>query len=1340
MVPPPRYQGDRFDAVQDKKSSKLGMVSGVYIPVCLNIMSILMFLRFGLILGQVGFVGIIGLLVTAYCVDLLTTLSLSAIASNGEVRGGGAYYLISRSLGPEFGGAIGILFFLAQALNTAMNIVGLLDCIRLNVGPAFPQGYWTTYSLQTAALMLCTGMCLLGSATFSKASNLLLVILTVAVVSIPLSAIFKAPFVDEDAGIVYTGIDLNTLAKNFMPSFDEDVYHGLPTFRDLFGILFPATSGIFAGASMSGDLKNPSKAIPKGTLWAMLTTFIVYFFVILSMACTISRDSFFANANIVSLTNLSAPVVLAGECAVTVFSALMGIIGSAKLFQALAKDKLLPGLSVFGRGTKKNDEPILAILLTYAIAQVALLADLNQIATFISMGYQMTFFVMNLACFLLKIGSAPNFRPSFKWFSWQTAYTGSMLSAAAMFFIDATYAVIAICLLIFVFLLIHYLCPPKRWGDVSQNLIYHQVRKYLLRLKPEHIKFWRPHILLLINDPRHQSRLIQFCNFMKKGSLYILGHVIVTDDFNTGVHEARFQQQAWTRYISEFSRIKAFVQLTMSPSIIWGVRNLVLSAGLGGMRPNIAIMGFYNMDDLRKSNTSVMVPEVPATPAAKMRRRPPPPQQQKDFTTHKRRRGDTSARLLEGILPTDFIRTEGMLSPMTYMVILEDLALRYKLNVGIAHGFEKLETPRSNDANTKRYIDMWPIQMSAEVSADGQNVLTTNFDTYTLILQLGHILHSVRAWQNAFTVRVIVFVEYAHEMDEERTRVKALLEKLRIDAHVVVLCLASGDLQTYELIINGRSDDIDTEIVVAEALKDEAWWEELQIFRRDAHHLTSSQELEQLARIMDSSGGFNPHGTAASSNSSSRSSSINNNGNRRPRRRLKRHRSMSELTRQPDIATLSKLGVNLGIHTSHMGGRVLQEPESGTDLDTDLDVSADDEDYDIDTVNRFSLAHPLHDHHDPSQRLLLRHMLRAGGGVAAKSRVDGAGQGIAPQPGRGRRVEITDADADDFTSLVASSYGTMSTLKTVMAKPDSGLVAQIPGLIETEASPPRQVTPKDDRKKTESFPVLEPLLVPEFLSRSSRRARSISPSGGGDRLTPQDDTMMPVRPNFSRQSSASHFSSRPVPETQVTTEGEASKISFAPPASSKNTPTTPRIDRPGFSRQSSLNKFSSRPLPDTKVSGEEGARTISFAKQPASQPHYGSHSRRQSQQGSQFSILGQDYASQSIPENAEYFDQQQTNGDSNGDCEESASYSGQAVSLSFNDLPSRAQHLILNELMRKHSKETAVLLTTLPIPSEGTSLDERSTIQYLSDVELLCSELPPTLMVLSNNMTVTVSL
>lgn len=658
------------------------------------------------------------------------------MASNGEVKGGGTYYLISRSLGPEFGGSIGLLFYLSQVLNTALNVVGLIDCINLSFGSSLPRGYWSRYLSQTAVLVTCTMMCLAGSALFAKASNCLLAILTVATLSIPLSALLRTPFADPVRGIEFTGIRLATLRSNLLPhAGDGHAFNGLTTFRDLFGILFPATSGIFAGASMSGDLRNPSRSIPVGTLWAMLSTFVVYLLVILSLAASTTHDSLLFQPNIIQETSGWAPLIVAGECAVTFFSALMGLIAASKLMQALGRDRLLPGLALFSWGSRRTDEPLLALLLTYAIAQVALFADLNQIATFISMGYMVTFFVMNLACFLLKIGSAPNFRPAFKFFGWQTALLGSLTSAGAMFFIDATYATSAVIVLVVLFLLIHYLSPPKHWGDVSQNLIYHQVRKYLLRLKPEHIKFWRPQIILLINNPRRQTRLIQFCNSMKKGSLYILGHAIVTDDFDTGVQEAKLQHAMWTEYISEYSRIKAFVQLTMSPSITWGVRNLILSSGLGGMRPNIAVLGFYNMDELRASQPYMSVPELPipslgVAPASSGPGPPlPPPAAGSVGVPRRRRRADTTSRILEGVLPTDVIKTEGMMKATEYATILEDLALRHRINVAVAKGFHALETPRPDSSNTKKYIDLWPIQMSAELEADGKSVLTTNFDT-----------------------------------------------------------------------------------------------------------------------------------------------------------------------------------------------------------------------------------------------------------------------------------------------------------------------------------------------------------------------------------------------------------------------------------------------------------------------------------------------------------------------------------------------------------------------------------------------------------------------------------
>ena len=191
---------------------------------------------------------------------------------------------------------------------------------------------------------------------------------------------------------------------------------------------------------------------------------------------------------------MSASLILAGEFATTFFSALMGVIGSAKLLQALARDNLLPGFYVFGQGTKKGDEPINAILFTFVIAQFTLLANINQIASFVTMTYLMTFLVTNLACFLLKIGSAPNFRPSFQYFKWWTAAIGALVSAATMFFVDGIYATACVMTLVFLFLVIHYTTPPKAWGDVSQSLIYHQVRKYLLRLRQDHVKFWRPQV------------------------------------------------------------------------------------------------------------------------------------------------------------------------------------------------------------------------------------------------------------------------------------------------------------------------------------------------------------------------------------------------------------------------------------------------------------------------------------------------------------------------------------------------------------------------------------------------------------------------------------------------------------------------------------------------------------------------------------------------------------------------------------------------------------------------------------------------------------------------------
>jgi potassium/chloride transporter 9 len=348
--------------------------------------------------GQAGVLGIFGMLIASYAINLITTFSLSAIASNGTVRGGGAYYLISRSLGPEFGGSIGVVFYLGFVFNTSLNAIGMIDCLTLNFGKAdgnwahiLPDSKWFLFLWSTIVLLVCTAICLAGSSLFARASNGLLVILVIATLSIPVSTLIVRPFSDTKLGIEYTGLSWSTFTDNLKPKFTKGAagsqLKGKENFQSLFGILFPATGGIFAGASMSGDLKNPSKSIPKGTLYGLGTTFVLYALVILAMAATITRESFYKNANVIQDTNISGLVVLAGEMASSLFSTLMGVIGSAKLLQALARDNLLPGFSIFSQGTKKGDEPTYAILITFVVAQVTLLADLNQIASFVTMTY-----------------------------------------------------------------------------------------------------------------------------------------------------------------------------------------------------------------------------------------------------------------------------------------------------------------------------------------------------------------------------------------------------------------------------------------------------------------------------------------------------------------------------------------------------------------------------------------------------------------------------------------------------------------------------------------------------------------------------------------------------------------------------------------------------------------------------------------------------------------------------------------------------------------------------------------------------------------------------------------
>lgn len=808
-TPQLRKVSSRYDPNNPNKD-KLGTYGGVFVPTALNVLSILMFLRFGFILGQLGVICTLALLLLSYLINLLTTLSISAISTNGTVRGGGAYYMISRSLGPEFGGSIGLVFFLGQVFNSGMNAIGVVEPLLYNLGHSSPDGlppalfellpigHWHEFMYATIVLLLCLSVALVGSQTVSRAGNILFLILAVSIASIPLSILFKKPFFEDD--IVYTGLSWQTFRGNLLPHLTKgaagSILKGKETFNDLFGIFFPATAGIFAGAGMSSELRKPSRSIPKGTLWGLLFTFICYSVVVLSMSSTIPRETMYKDVQVIQSVSAVQWVIFMGELSTSLFSIIVGMVGAAYVLEAISKDSIIPGISIFHR------KPLYSLLFTWLLTQLCLFSDVNKIATFITMTFLMTFTVMNLACFLLVISSAPNFRPSFKYFDRYTAISGALISTIAMFVVDGVSASVVILAMLVLFVMIHYFSPPKPWGDVSQSLIYHQVRKYLLRLRQDNIKYWRPQILLLVDNPRTSWNLIRFCNNLKKGGLYILGHVTVTNNFQEQYQELKMQQRAWMK-IRELTKIKAFVQIGIGSTLAWGVRNVFLGSGLGGMRPNITVVGFFDLNNYHRNCRANSHDNGLFMPS---------------------NNDDVPEISKFGQLPTDDCKNEEKVGVQQWVQIIEDLSLMQS-NIAIAHGFRKLHLPKKDEkSDCKKYIDLYPIQMCARLKThnDLPSVTTTNFDTYTLILQLGAILVTVPQWKHTHILRVILFVEKELDRSDEIKRIRNLLAVLRIEAEVLVVSL--DEFRVYNTIVKGDPISFD---YVNTMLGDDTWWKDL---------------------------------------------------------------------------------------------------------------------------------------------------------------------------------------------------------------------------------------------------------------------------------------------------------------------------------------------------------------------------------------------------------------------------------------------------------------------------------------------------------------------------------
>ncbi|XP_062998797.1 solute carrier family 12 member 1 isoform X2 [Elgaria multicarinata webbii] len=606
---------------------KFGWMKGVLVRCMLNIWGVMLFIRLSWIIGQAG----IGLgtvvIFLSVVVTTLTGISMSAICTNGVVRGGGAYYLISRSLGPEFGGSIGLIFAFANAVAVAMYVVGFAETVVELLKSSNAIMVDATNDIRiigaiTVVVLLCISVA--GMEWEAKAQVVLLIILLVAIVNFFIGTVI--PSNNERRAQGFFNYQASIFAENFGPDF-----RGKEGFFSVFAIFFPAATGILAGANISGDLEDPQAAIPKGTMLAILLTTIAYLGVAICAAACVVRDAtgnvndtvvsgmncngssacalgydfsscktqtcdygLMNNFQVMSMVSGFGPLITAGIFSATLSSALASLVSAPKVFQALCKDNIYRALHFFAKGYGRNNEPIRGYVLTFFIAMAfILIAELNTIAPIISNFFLASYALINFSCFHASYAKSPGWRPAFRYYNMWVSLFGAVLCCAVMFVINWWAAVITYAIELFLYIYVTYKKPEVNWGSSSQALYYINAIDSALDLTTvdDHVKNFRPQCIVLTGGPMARPALLDLAHsFTKNNGLCICCEVytgprkLCVTEMNSGMAT----KQAWLTK----NKRKAFYAAVAADSFRDGVKSVLQASGLGRIRPNTLVLGF----------------------------------------------------------------------------------------------------------------------------------------------------------------------------------------------------------------------------------------------------------------------------------------------------------------------------------------------------------------------------------------------------------------------------------------------------------------------------------------------------------------------------------------------------------------------------------------------------------------------------------------------------------------------------------------------------------------------------------------------------------------------------
>ncbi|MDX2469900.1 MAG: Na-K-Cl cotransporter [SAR324 cluster bacterium] len=561
---------------ESAKPEGLGAFYGVFLPCFLTILGVILFLRMGWVAGNLGLVQSWIMITLANSIIFITALSISSIATNMKIKGGGAYFIISRSFGVEGGAAMGLPLYFAQTLGASFYAVGFAEALQ----PLLPM-----MSIAEIASLTLIVLVILGSASASFATKSQIIIFVMIVVSLG-------------------GLLLGGPPPEGFGEVEPTVKVG---FWAVFAVFFPAVTGITAGVGMSGDLTNPAKSLPKGIIAAVGVGYIVYMVTPWLLLKWVPPEVLRSDLMVMNKLAPAAWLIGLGIWGATLSSSLNSLISAPRTLQALARDQI--AFRFLGKGTLKDDTPRVATGLSFLIALAGVwVGDLNQIASVLSMFFLMTYGLLNFAAAAESLMQNPSWRPSFK-VTWWVSLVGGIGCFTVMFILNAiaTLAALSIGLLLLIWMYKRKL--NRRWEDIRLGFWQYLSRMVLYRMRNSKIdiRSWRPNLLVFTGAPTSRWHLVELAQALadRRGFMTLCSMI---PDVRGGSERASTIQNGMKSYL-EGREIQALVSVKTASHPLEGAKQMVRYHGMGSVEANTIILG-QSEEKVNKEAFANLVREV----------------------------------------------------------------------------------------------------------------------------------------------------------------------------------------------------------------------------------------------------------------------------------------------------------------------------------------------------------------------------------------------------------------------------------------------------------------------------------------------------------------------------------------------------------------------------------------------------------------------------------------------------------------------------------------------------------------------------------------------------------